>query len=453
MKFVEFAAIFLYFHSCQMKISTTGSPSIRKVALASLLGTAVEWYDFFLYGTASALIFARLFFPTFDPLTGTLAAFGTFAVGFAARPIGGIVCGHYGDRIGRRSMLVITLLIMGIATFLIGLLPTYSKVGIYAPILLVLLRLAQGFGIGGQWGGAVLMAVEHSPKGKRGFYGSWPQIGLPVGLLLSTLVFGQISKLPEAALLDWGWRVAFLISIVLVGLGLYIRLSVTEPPVFAEVKRTHTASRMPILEALRKHPKNVILVMGARIAENGSFYLFSVFVLTYATLPSIGFSSFTALKAVSIAAFIQIFTIPAFGILSDRIGRRPVYLFGALFTGIFAFPFFWLIETSIPGLLVLSMVLALSVGHAAMYAPQASFVAELFGTRVRYSGLSIGYQLASVIAGGLSPIIATGLLKKTGSSSPIAIYIIVMAAVTTVSVYLASETVHQDITAIDADSE
>jgi len=428
------------------------SPSIRKVAFASLIGTSIEWYDFFLYGTASALIFARLFFPTFDPLTGTLAAFGTFAVGFAARPIGGIVCGHFGDRIGRRSMLVITLLIMGIATFLIGLLPTYQQVGIWAPILLVLLRIAQGFGLGGQWGGAVLMAVEHSPRGKRGFYGSWPQIGLPVGLLLSTLVFGGISKLPETALLAWGWRVAFLVSIVLVGVGLYIRLSIAEPPVFTEVKKTHTTSRLPILEALRQHPKNILLVMGARIAENGAFYLFSVFVLTYATTPSVGFSRSTALNALSMAALIQIFTIPAFGILSDRIGRRPVYLFGAIFTGVFAFPFFWLIETSIPGMLVLSMVLALSVGHAAMYAPQASFVAELFGTRVRYSGLSLGYQLASVIAGGLSPFIAVSLLKQTGSSSPIALYIIFMAAVTTVSVYLAAETAHKEITDAIVDS-
>ena len=435
------------------EVAISKSPSIRKIALASLIGTSIEWYDFFLYGTASALIFARLFFPTFDPLTGTLAAFGTFAVGFAARPIGGIVCGHFGDRIGRRSMLVITLLIMGTATFLIGLLPTYHQVGIWAPVLLVLLRIAQGFGLGGQWGGAILMAVEHSPRGKRGFYGSWPQIGLPVGLLLATLIFGLVSKLPEPALLAWGWRAAFLVSIVLVGVGLYIRLSVTEPPVFAEVKQTHQTSKLPVLEALRRHPKNVLLVMGARIAENGAFYLFSVFVLTYATMPSVGFSTSTALTAVSIAALIQIFTIPTFGILSDRLGRRPVYLFGAIFTGVFAFPFFWLIETSIPGLLVLSMVLALSVGHAAMYAPQASFVAELFGTRVRYSGLSLGYQLASVIAGGLSPFIAMSLLRQTGSSVPIALYIILMCAITTVSVYLAAETAHKDISENTAEGQ
>jgi MHS family shikimate/dehydroshikimate transporter-like MFS transporter len=356
--------------------------SVNKVAIASAIGTAVEWYDFFLYGTASALIFGRLFFPTFDPLSGTLASYGTFAVGFAARPIGGVICGHFGDRVGRKSMLVITLLIMGIATFLIGLLPTYDQVGIWAPALLVLLRIAQGFGLGGQWGGAVLMT-----------------------------------------------------------------LAIVEPPAFTAVKQTHTTAKIPILDALREHPKSVLLVMGARIAENGAFYLYSVFVLTYATLPEIGFSRSMALRAISIAALIQLFTIPAFGAWSDRVGRRPIYLFGAIFTAAFAFPFFWLIETSLPGLLVLSVVLALSVGHAAMYAPQASFVSELFGTRVRYSGLSLGYQLASVLAGGLSPIIATGLFAKIGNSWPIALYVVGMAAITTISVYLASETAHKDITA------
>lgn len=428
-----------------MKGPPSTNATIRRVAIASFIGTTIEWYDFFLYGTASALIFNKLFFPNYDPLTGTLASFGTYAVGFAARPIGGIVCGHFGDKIGRKSMLILTLLIMGVATFLIGCLPTYNEIGVWAPIFLVVLRMAQGFGVGGEWGGAVLMAVEHAPSGRRGFYGSWPQIGVPAGLLLSTVVFGQISKLPEQALLSWGWRVAFLASIALVGVGLFIRLAVVEPPVFARLKESGAGARLPILDAVRQHPKNVLLAMGARIAENGAFYLYTVFVLTYATQPSIGFTSSLVLKAISIAAIIDVFAIPVFGALSDVVGRRPVYLFGAIFTGLFAFPFFWLIETSSTGLMVLAIVLALVVGHAAMYGPQASFFSELFGTRVRYSGASLGYQLASVIAGGLSPLIATGLLKRYAASWPIALFIIGMAAVTTVSVYWAAETAHTDI--------
>jgi MHS family shikimate/dehydroshikimate transporter-like MFS transporter len=425
--------------------SNPSTSPIRRVAIASFIGTTIEWYDFFLYGTASALIFNKLFFPNYDPLTGTLAAFGTYAVGFAARPIGGIVCGHFGDKIGRKSMLVLTLLIMGVATFLIGCLPTYSQIGIWAPILLILLRVAQGFGVGGEWGGAVLMAVEHAPSGRRGFYGSWPQIGVPAGLLLSTLVFGQLSRLPEPILLSWGWRIAFLISIALVAVGLFIRLAIVEPPVFSQLKEAGGRAKLPILDALRQHPKNVVLAMGARLAENGSFYLYTVFILTYATQPVIGFTSPSVLRAISIAAIIHIFAIPTFGALSDTFGRRPVYLFGSIFTGLFAFPFFWLVETSNAILLVLGIALALVAGHAAMYGPQASFFSELFGTRVRYSGASLGYQLASVIAGGLSPLIATGLLKRYNASWPIALYIIVLAAVTTVSVYFAAETVHTNI--------
>jgi MHS family shikimate/dehydroshikimate transporter-like MFS transporter len=428
-----------------LKAPPTTNATIRRVAIASFIGTTIEWYDFFLYGTASALIFNKLFFPNYDPLTGTLASFGTYAVGFAARPIGGIVCGHFGDKIGRKSMLILTLLIMGVATFLIGCLPTYNDIGIWAPILLVVLRMAQGFGVGGEWGGAVLMAVEHAPSGRRGFYGSWPQIGVPAGLLLSTVMFGQISKLPEQALLSWGWRVAFLVSIALVAVGLFIRLAVVEPPVFEALKQSGAGARLPILDAVRHHPKNVVLAMGARLAENGAFYLYTVFVLTYATQPKLGFASSSVLKAISIAAIIEVFAIPAFGALSDGVGRRPVYLFGAIFTGLFAFPFFWLIETSISGLMVLAIVLALALGHAAMYGPQASFFSELFGTRVRYSGASLGYQLASVIAGGLSPLIATGLLKRYGGSWPIALFIIGLATVTTISVYHAAETAHSDI--------
>ena len=428
-----------------MKDSAFGGASIRRVAIASFVGTTIEWYDFFLYGTASALVFNRLFFPNYDPMMGTLASFGTYAVGFAARPIGGIVCGHFGDRIGRKSMLILTLLIMGIATSLIGLLPTYNQIGVWAPVLLIVLRLAQGFAVGGEWGGAVLMAVEHSPKGKRGFYGSWPQIGVPAGLLLSTVVFGQISKLPEEALLSWGWRVAFLLSILLVGVGLFIRLTVVEPPAFAEIKQARAESRVPLFDTVRHHPKNLILAMGARIADNATFYLYTVFILAYGVLPQIGFSKIALLNAISIAAILDMFSIPAYGWLSDKLGRRPVYMFGAIFTGLFAFPFFWLIETSSTVLMVLAIVIALAFGHAAMYGPQASFFSELFGTRVRYTGASIGYQMASVIAGGLSPLIATELLRRTGSSTPIALYIIGVAFITALSVYLASETAHEDI--------
>jgi MFS transporter, MHS family, shikimate and dehydroshikimate transport protein len=425
-----------------MVTSSAGTAgSIRIVAMASLIGTTIEWYDFFLYGTAAALVFNRLYFPTFDPLAGTLAAFGTYTVGFVARPIGGIIIGHYGDRIGRKSMLILTLIIMGVATFGIGLLPTYAQIGPWAAVALVVLRLAQGFGVGGEWGGAVLMAVEHAPPGRRGFYGSWPQIGVPAGLLLSTAVFTQFARLPEEQFLSWGWRVPFLLSILLVGVGLVIRVRILETPAFARVKEAGTEAKRPIVEVLRNHPKEVLLAMGARLAENGAFYIYTVFVLVYGT-QKVGLARETVLNGILIAAACALVAIPLCGALSDRLGRRPVYLFGASVTGLFAYPLFWLLDTGSTPLVWLALVVALVFAHAPMYGPQAAFLSELFGTRVRYSGASLGSQLSSVVAGGLSPFIATALLPY--GRGALASYIIAMALVTIVAVLIASETRHQE---------
>ena len=411
--------------------------SIRSVAVASLIGTTIEWYDFFLYGTAAALVFNRLYFPMFDPLAGTLAAFATYAVGFVARPIGGIVIGHFGDRIGRKSMLILTLTVMGVATFLIGLLPTYEQIGPWAGVALVVLRLAQGFGVGGEWGGAVLMAVEHAPAGARGFYGSWPQVGVPAGLLLSTAVFAQFARLPEEQFLTWGWRIPFLLSIVLVAVGLIIRLRIAETPVFARIKDSRAEAAQPLVELLRSHSREVLLAVGARFAENGAFYIYSVFVLVYGT-QRVGMERQSILNAILVASACALVSIPLCGALSDRLGRRPVYLFGACATAVFAYPLFVLLDTGSPALVALALVVALVFAHSPMYGPQAAFLSELFGTRVRYSGASLGSQLSSVVAGGLSPFIATALLPY--GRGALAGYIIAMALVTIVSVLIASET-------------
>jgi metabolite-proton symporter len=411
-----------------------------KAAFSGFIGTAIEWYDFFLYGTAAALVFPKLFFPESDPLVGTLQAFATFTLGFVARPIGGIIFGHFGDKIGRKSMLVITLLIMGIATTLIGLLPVYESVGVLAPALLIVLRLLQGVGVGGEWGGAVLISVEHAPDGKRGFYGSWTQMGVPAGMLLSTVIFALFSALPEEQFLSWGWRIPFLISILLVIVGLFIRLHIMETPAFEKVKESGEKAHLPILEVLKAHPKQVLQAMGARFAENGTFYIFSTFVLTYATT-QLEVSRSMVLNGVILATAIEFITIPLFGALSDRIGRRPLYMGGAAFTALFAFPFFWLIDTKSTSLTWMAIVIALAIGHAMMYGPQAAFFSELFGAKVRYSGISMGYQLASIFAGGLAPLIATSLIALTGGDPwGVAVYLIGMCIVTFISVYVTSET-------------
>jgi metabolite-proton symporter len=405
--------------------------------MASLIGTTIEWYDFFLYGTAAALVFNQLFFPTFDPLVGTLAAFGTYTVGFIARPVGGIIIGHFGDRIGRKSMLVLTLFIMGVATFLIGVLPTYETIGPWAAVLLVVLRIAQGFGVGGEWGGAVLMAVEHAPPKQRGFYGSWPQMGVPAGLVLATAVFAVFSSMPEEQFLAWGWRVPFLVSFVLVGIGLLIRVRILETPSFAKLKEDKSEARQPIIEVLRKYPREVLLAMGARFAENRAFYVYSVFVLVYATQVS-GMDRQAILNGITFAAALELVAIPIFGALSDRVGRRPVYLFGAVMTAVLAYPLFWLLDSGSLPLAWMGLVAVFVLSHAAMYAPQAAFLSELFGTRVRYSGASLGSQLSSVLAGGLSPFIALALLPF--GRGALALYIVAMAGITIAAVALARET-------------
>ncbi len=426
--------------------------SVRKVALASFVGTTIEWYDFFLYGTAAALVFGDLFFPEAEPLVGTLLAFSTYAVGFAARPIGGIVFGHFGDRVGRKSMLVLSLLIMGVATFLIGLLPTFASIGVMAPILLVVLRFAQGIGVGGEWGGAVLMSVEHAPPGRRGFFGSWPQMGVPAGLLLSTSAFAIVQAMTsEAAFLSWGWRIPFLASAVLVAVGLFIRLRLMESPAFHRVKETKTEAPKPIVDVVRKYPREVLVAMGMRVAENGAFYILTVFVLAYGE-DELGLSTNTMLTGVIIAAAIGLVTVPLFGALSDRVGRRPLYLAGAVVTTLWAFPLFGLLNTESPVLIWLAIVVGVNLGHDLMYGPQAAYFAELFGTRVRYSGASLGYQLASVFAGGFAPLIATALLAAgDGSPTLVALYVTAMGLISVVATLFARETYRKDVDADEAE--
>lgn len=416
---------------------TPRNASIRPVILASFIGTTIEWYDFFLYGTAAALVFSKLFFPTLDPSAGTLSAFGTFAVGFLARPLGGAVFGHYGDRVGRKTMLVWSLMIMGVATTLIGLLPTYATIGVWAPILLVMVRFAQGIGVGGEWGGAVLMAVEHSGGAKRGLHGSWAQMGVPAGLLLSIGIFALLSSsLSEAEFLGWGWRIPFLLSPLLIFIGMFVRLRLLETPAFSRALESHGAPSAPLVEVFRRHPRAVIVGMGMRFAQNVLFYIFTVWVLTYGV--TLGYTRSTMLAGVATGALVGLVSIPLFAALSDRWGRKPVYLTGAILSLLYAFPFFWLLGKG-PGFVAIAIVLGLNVGQDMMYGPQAAYFAELFSTRVRYSGASLVYQLTSVFSGGLAPFIAKLLLDKYGAMA-VAGYMAGSCALTVVATLYAPET-------------
>ncbi|MFI6904096.1 MFS transporter [Nonomuraea sp. NPDC050394] len=414
--------------------------SIKKIVGASLIGTTIEWYDFFLYGSAAALVFNKLFFPESDPLTGTLLAFLTYAVGFVARPLGGLVFGHFGDRVGRKTLLVVSLLLMGAATFLIGCLPTHAAIGAAAPLLLTVLRLVQGFALGGEWGGAVLIVSEHGDSARRGFWASWPQAGAPGGNLLATGVLAVLAAVQsESAFLSWGWRVPFLLSGVLVLIGLWIRLSISESPVFRQAPKEETP---PIVTVLRHHRRDVLIAIGARLAENISFYLLTVFVITYAKAEKIDNS--TVLNAVLIASAIHFLTIPVWGALSDRVGRRPIYLAGAAGIGVWIFAFFPLVGTGN----FLAITLAVTVGllfHGMMYGPQAAFFAELFATRSRYTGVSIGAQLSAIVAGALAPVIAVALLREYDSTIPISIYLGIAALLTLFAVYKARETQGRDL--------
>jgi MHS family shikimate/dehydroshikimate transporter-like MFS transporter len=433
----------------EMQATTEGGKtgmSIGKVALASAIGTTIEWYDFFLYGVVTPIVLNKLFFPNFDPLAGTLLAYTTFFVGFISRPIGGIIFGHYGDRIGRKTVLVLTLLIMGIATFLIGLLPTYASVGIWAPVLLLVLRIFQGIGIGGEWGGAVLMAVEHSPEGRRGFYGSWPQVGVPAGLLLSSGMVYFLSFLPENEFFSWGWRIAFLISAVLVAIGLYIRLKIMETPAFTRLQETQRIVHVPIIELFTTHGWNTLLGLGARYIEGVTFNIFGVFIVGYIA-GTLALPRQTALAGVMISSALMIFMLPVYGNLSDRIGRRRMFAYAGLLIGLLSFPAFALMETRSPILIWLAITVPFALVYPAVYGPQAALFSELFDTRVRYTGISFVYQFSGIFASGLTPLIATSLLPL-GDNKPWLIcgYILAVSIVSAISVFLMREMHKRDIT-------
>jgi metabolite-proton symporter len=394
----------------------------RRAVIASTVGTTIEWYDFFLYGTVAALVFPKLFFPGSSPSVGILASYSALFIGFAARPIGAAIFGHFGDRIGRKATLVTTLLLMGVATTLIGLLPSYAAIGIAAPVLLTLLRIVQGIGVGGEWGGSVLLAMEWGRAERRGFMASMPQLGVPLGLLLSTGMVQVFNAVSGDGFETWGWRMPFLFSVVLIGIGLWVRLRVLESPAFRDVKRTQAVERMPVWVAIREHPREILTSAFVRLSEQAPFYLFITFVLTYGTA-KLDLPRGQLLTVTMIAAALGLISVPLFGHLSDRYGRRLVYGIGIVCTALFAFPYFGLLNTRSSGLVLLAIVVSLVV-HDIQYGPQAALIAESFGTNVRYSGAGLGYQLASVIAGGPAPLIAAAILQRTGSSTGISLYIV-----------------------------
>lgn len=410
-----------------------------RVLLASLIGSSIEWFDYFLYGTVAALVFNQLFFPAEDPTVGTMLAFASFALSFFIRPFGGIVFSHIGDRIGRKQTLVLTLSLMGGATVLMGLLPTYQAIGIAAPVLMVLLRLVQGLGIGGEWGGAMLLAVEYAPKERRGFFGSVPQMGVTIGMLLATLALTLMTMLPEEQFLSWGWRVPFVASAVLVLLGLWIRRGIDETPLFRKNRDEGKVVAVPLFETLRHHRREVLIAVGAKFVETAPFYIMSTFIVFYA-VQQLGFSRTEALNAVTVATVVTTVLIPVMGALSDKVGRKAVYTGGVLLMAAYAFPYFWLLENKSFGSLVFATVLGLGVIWAPTTAVLGTLFSEIFKSSVRYTGITLGYQIGAALAGGTAPLVATFLLKAfDGSYVPIAVYIIITGMISLIAVRAADD--------------
>jgi len=422
------------------------SAQLRKAVIASTVGTAIEWYDFFLYGTAAGLVFGKLYFPNQDALTATLLAFGTYFIGFVGRPIGAAIFGHYGDRIGRKATLIATLLCMGLATFAIAFVPTYSSIGIWGAVILTALRAIQGIGVGGEWGGSVLLAMEWSrTHGQRGLVAAWPQFGVPCGLLLANLAILAFSSWAGADFLTWGWRVPFALSIILVGVGLWIRLGILETPVFQQLLDTDKIEKAPIIEVLKKQPKEIILSALLRMSEQAPFYVFTAFVFSYA-VGTLKMDRNFILTAVMAAACVSFFTIPLSGHISDLIGRKKMYLIGVLTMGVFGFLYFGMVDTAAPVLVFIAIVVSL-VPHDMQYGPQAALIAESFTPRLRYSGASLGYQLASIIAGGPAPLIATALFAAYHTGYAVAIYIAACAVISLISASMMPDFTGKDISA------
>ncbi|MGM4917328.1 MFS transporter [Tardiphaga sp. 813_E8_N1_3] len=419
--------------------------AMRKIVWSSVIGTAVEWYDFLIYGAATALVFNKVFFAAGDPALATIAAFGTYAVGFLARPLGAAIFGHYGDRVGRKAMLAITIMVMGLGTFAIGLLPTYAQIGIAAPILLIALRFLQGIGLGGEWGGAVLMVVENCPTHKRGFLGSMVQVGNPVGNLAAIGMFALVSQLPEEDFMSYGWRIPFLISILLVGVGLWIRMSMEETPAFRAIKAKNEVAKMPIVDIFKYHRRPFFTAVGLKISEIAYASIAGVFIMSYAT-SKLGLSRGLVLNGAFIASFVALFSIPFFGWLSDKVGRKVMFYASCAFCAAFAFPMFWLLDTRDPTIVILTIVVAISFGQMVMFGIGAPWYSELFTAKLRYSGASLGFQVGAAISGGLSPLIAASLMTWAGATWPVSVFLIFCACITAIATSFAPEMANKELT-------